>query len=442
MKQLLGQLRNRLGDFWWYSLMIFLACRVADALNMAVGLWLVPKYVDAAELGAVLPLSSFASFLALPAYVFAMTFMKEVNTLAVHGEFGRMKTLMRGVFTAVGAFLVLAIVVSRLVLPAFLERIRIVEGSLGLLIVASAFLNCVAPIFTNALQALKKFKAISVINILGAPIRFATMLAAMPYRALSGYFVGQSSTPVFSIVASLVALRKELSVKAEAYWSKPVVKRFTLLFLGMAGYQMFGMFAGTVEQTVLRQRIPDIESAAYYMTTRFSDISNYLALTLITVLFPFTAEKAERGESTRPLVVKSTIALFLFGALLAVFFWLFGRPIMQLLPNGDKYCGYSWAIPWQILLNVINASTTFHANTEASAFRFGFLKWWIPFHLAAPLLLLGVTGYGYFASALPSTWCDFLAANNFTSLEAMMWYFTVVLTIRFVIAAIELARQR
>ena len=33
MKQLLQRLHNKVGDFWWYSLMLFCACRAADLLK-------------------------------------------------------------------------------------------------------------------------------------------------------------------------------------------------------------------------------------------------------------------------------------------------------------------------------------------------------------------------------------------------------------------------
>ena len=72
--KLFDRLHARLGDFWWYSLMLFCACRAADLLNAFVGLWLVPKYVDPSELGAVTPLGNFAGLLALPVAVFANTF--------------------------------------------------------------------------------------------------------------------------------------------------------------------------------------------------------------------------------------------------------------------------------------------------------------------------------------------------------------------------------
>ena len=91
MRKIFNNLHNRLGDFWWHSLMLFCACRAADMLNAFIGLWLVPKYIARSELGAVLPLANFAAFIAIPASAFATVFMKEVNSLSTNGETGKMK---------------------------------------------------------------------------------------------------------------------------------------------------------------------------------------------------------------------------------------------------------------------------------------------------------------------------------------------------------------
>ncbi len=437
-----AKLHAKLGDFWWYSLMLFCACRAADVLNAFVGLWLVPKYVGPSELGAVMPLTSFAGFLALPVGIFAMTFAKEMTTLATNGEYGKMKSLMRGVFISAGIFLILALVVSRLVLPAFLERIRIVEGSLGFLVIASAFVGTVSPIYQNALQALKRFKTISLLNIIGAPIRFTVMLVTMPFRALSGYFVGQAATPAFSIAASVWSLRKELSIPAEPYWTRSTIRQISGLLLGIAAYNGVGGVLGLVEQTVLRQRLPDLDSAAYYMATRFSDIAVFVAGTLTTVLFPYTASLAAEGKPTRPLVVKSSLAMLAAGGLLALAFTVIGRPLLSILPNGDMYVNYAWTIPWLIGITTFAAIQTFHTNTEVSAGRFGFLKWWVPLHVLLATGLLLITGYGYFASHLPVSWNRFLAVNNFTSIKAMLIWFLGVSLIKVTLSIAELIRQR
>lgn len=434
---ILSHIHKKLGDFWWYSLMLFCACRMADILNAFVGLWLVPKYVEPSELGAVMPLANFANFLALPAAIFATTFMKEINSLAICKQYGKMKTLMRGVFIATGIFLMLSIFLSRLLIPSFMKSIRIAEGSLGFLILTSAFVSCVAPIYTNALQALKMFKAISIINVICAPIRLLVMLVTMPFRALSGFFVGQAAAPMFNILASLFYLRKYLSVPTEPYWNMQVFKRFGALFLGVTGYQLFPIISGLVEVTIIRQRLPEVESGAYYMVTRFSEIACFINGTFLAILFPYTAELAENRKDTKPLVIKAAIATFVFGVGLSLFFAICGKFCLSLLPNGHDYVHYYWAIPAMIMMTTMLAMLSYHTNTEISAGRFGFLKWWIPFHIICPFVILSVTEYKHFSSVLPHSLVHFLSAHNFTSLKAMIIWLLTSAFIKLVISSIE-----
>ena len=421
-----AKLHARLGDFWWYSLMLFCACRAADVLNAFVGLWLVPKYVDPSELGAVMPLTQFANFLAIPVAAFANTFRNELTRLSINKEFGKLKTLMRGVFIATAVFLFIAIIVARFTLPLFLERIRIVEGSLGLVIIAASFVSAVSPIYGNALQALKKFKAQSILSIVGAPVRLIAMLVAMPFRAITGYFVGQAAVPAFNIVASVISLRKELAIKAEPYWDRETLKKFSSLLAIFMASGLVGGFFLLVESTVLRQRLPDLDSAGYYMATRFSEIATFLATTLAFTIFPFTAEMAARGKDTRPLVLKSILVNGVFCIALALPFLFVGKTILGLLPHGDKYAAYWWAIPWAIGVSFLTSIIGFYVTAEFSANRFGFLKWYLPLDFVYPMALLLVTGHGYFSRSIPDSWSAFLCAHNIYSLKTMLCWMTTI----------------
>lgn len=439
---MLAKLHDRLGDFWWYSLMLFCACRAADLLNAFVGLWLVPKYVDPSELGAVMPLTQFANFLAIPVAAFANTFRNELTRLSIGKEFGKLKTLMRGVFAATAVFLFIAIVVARFLLPAFLERIRIVEGSLGLVIIAASFVGAVAPIYSNALQALKKFKAQSLLSIVGAPVRLIAMLLAMPFRAITGYFIGQAAVPVFTIASSVIALRKELSVKAEPYWTNEVIQRFSKLFGTFAIIGIVDGFYLLVEATVLRQRLPDLDSAGYYMATRFSEIAGFLSATLAFTIFPFTAEKAAKGEDTRPLVIKSLLVNACFCLVLALPFLFFGKTILSLLPHGNQYSTYWWTIPWLIGITCITSIIAIFITTEFSANRFAFLKWYLPLDLAYPIMLLLVTGHGYLSGIIPASWTESLTTHNIYSLDTMLWWMTAITAIKATSCLIGLCNTR
>lgn len=442
MKRFLKAAREKIGDFWWYSIVLFCVSRSGDALNAFIGLWLVPKYVDPAELGAVLPLMNFANFLAVPIGVFAYTFRNEVMRLSVVKEYGRLKSLLRGVFAASGLFLVVALVASRVILPHFLERIRIVEGSLGIVILATAFVGAVAPVFFYPLQALKKFRAASLINALNAPIRLVTMLVFMPLRALSGYFVGQASTPAFNIVASVFCLRRELAVPAAPYWTRAVVRRFARLLAIFAASAVAGGVCCLVESTVLRQRLPDLDSAGYYMATRFSEIAGFLTATLSFTLFPFAAELAAKGKSARGLIFKSTAAIVVFSALVALPFFFIGEPLLSLLPHGERYAAYWWAIPWLIGIGCLTSFAGLYSTAEISANRFGYLKWMIPLDLAYPALLLVVTGWGYFTACAPDAVNAFFAAHNVRTLGTMLVWMTVANLIKAALCLASLLRPR
>ena len=417
--------------------MLFCACRTADLLNAFVGLWLVPKYVTPSELGAVMPLTNFATFIAIPASAFATVFLKEVNTLALNGERGKIKTLVRGVFTVMTAMLVISAIGARLVLPMFLERMRLSEGMLGFLVIASAFAGCAAPVYSNVLQALKRFKEISLMNIIAAPARFIVMLFTMPFRAISGYFAGQAAAPMSTIVLSVFFLRTDFRVRAEPYWNIDSVKRLSWLFVGVLAYQMFPVMSGLVDAMVIRQRLPEVESSAYYMVTRFSEIACFVNGTLLAVLFPYTAELSEKGESTKPLVVKAAIATLVFGAILAVAFAFCGETLLSFLPNGKEYSRFAWAIPCMVIMTTMLAMLSYHTSTEVSAGRFGFLKWWIPFHVVCPVFLLLATGHKYFIGIIPNRLTEFLNAHNFTSLQSIVVWLLLTALAKLCIASHE-----
>jgi O-antigen/teichoic acid export membrane protein len=326
------------------------------------------------------------------------------------------------------------------VLPAFLERIRIVEGSLGMLILFASFAGTVAPIFGNTLQALKKFRETSLIHLLGAPLRLVTMLIAMPFRPLAGYFAGQAATPLFSCVAAVFALRREWTVPAEPYWSRDVVRRFGRLLLLFAISGTAGAVSSLVETTVLRQRLPEIDSAAYYMVTRFSDIAGFLYNTLVFTLFPFTAELASRGKDLRPLLLKASAATTVFCAAAALLFAFTGRTLLGLLPHGSAYADYWWAIPWIIGINALNYITSFYTTIEIAANRFGYMKFMVPLTLLYPAALLAVTGRGYFAGILPDRAMSALAALNVTTLNGMLWWMTAVTALKLAGVALHACR--
>ena len=380
------------------AILLLIALRAGDLVNIAAGMWFVPRYVSPEDIGAVLPVTSFATFLSLPIFAFAMTVMKESAWLSANNERGKVKSLLRGVFATAGILLVVVLSVSAAVTPRFLAKMRISDTVAGILVVSAAFLGCVAPVYTDALQSLKRFRSLAAVEVVGSVFRFAVMLAVMPLRALAGYFAGQAALPAFRIVGSVIALRSDLSVPAVPFWNRESSRRIALAFTAVLAYQAFPMAASLVEQSILRTALSSADSAGYYMASRFSDMLFYLTFPLMLVMFPYTASAAQKSGSTRPYVVKCSLVTLGASAVLAGAYSLWGVPILSLMPNGENYAEYARLMPWLVVIAALTTCQVFHTNTEVSAGRYGFLWWLVPLHVAYPIALSLASSCGYITS--------------------------------------------
>ena len=382
-------------SFLRHSLLMFLALRAGDAVSIAAGMWFVPRYVSPEDIGAVLPVTSFATFLSLPAFALAMAVMKESAMLYARGERGRVKSLLGGVFAAAAAALALVLTAAAVTVPRYLDLMRISDASVGFLVVAAAFLGCVAPVYTDALQSLKRFRSLAAVEVTGSFVRFATMLVAMPMRALAGYFAGQAALPAFRIVGSIVALRRDLAVKAEAYWNRESARRLALAFVAILVYQGVPMAASLVEQTILRTSLSSADSAGYYMVSRYSDFLSYLTFPLLLVMFPYTAAAASRNGSTRPYVLRCSAVALAAAAAMSAAYAFFGPQLLALMPHGCDYAQYAVYMPVLTIAGAMTTCQVFYANAEVSAGRFGFLWWLVPLHVAYPAALAAAARLGF-----------------------------------------------
>ena len=380
-------------NFFAHALWVFLALRLADAVSIAAGMWFVPKYVSGEDIGAVLPLSSFATFLSLPLFAFAMTAMRESAVLSAAGEKGRLKSLLSGVFAAAGVAILLALLAAAFVMPKFMDSLGVSRGGIGFAVVAAAFLGCVAPVYTDALQATKRFRALGVIEVAASVARFAVMVVLMPVKALLGYFAAQAAQPLTRILASLFALRKELETKGESYWNRGSTRKFAALFSLVLVYQAVPMAVSLLEQYVIRTSMSAYDSAGYYMVSRFSDFLFYVTFPLLIVSFPYTAQAGDRRSRMK--YVMGCAAATLAAAIAAAALYVFcGTRLLSLLPNGAEYSEYACLMPHLVLAAALTSVQVFVTNAEVSAGNFGFMKWFIPVHAVYAVAFAAATKMG------------------------------------------------
>ena len=432
-----------LGPLWWYSAILFCVQRLGDLTNAFIGLYLVPRYVPQAELGALLPLTQVGGALGLPLTVLMITFSKYVNTYATRGEYGKVKNLLRDVFTLSAILFVAAMLYARFFMPMVFERMRVSDGRLGMLVVVSGVLGALASIFTNALQALKKFRMLASIGLFSAPLRLATLLICLPIRALSGYFMGQLVPTIYSIGVAVYGLRDLFSskIKGESY-----LRQDGLNLLKYAAPVTIGLLLGTlqtlIESFVIRHRLPDMESAGYYMISRFAEVGTYVGSTIILVLFPLASEQHERDDRSQKLVIQGMGLSLAGGAGLAFIFLIAGRHLLNLVAAWRTYVDF---VPHLTILTVISAlriTANCFAVHEMACRRFRYLTYMGAISLLEVTFLYSVTGYSFFEPWVPVSWIRWMADLKAARLEFILgvMFWSSILPLVFMI--VQLAWQR
>lgn len=401
------------GDLWWYTVLLFLAQRLGDVINMFVGLWLVPKYVPMEELGAVLPLAQVVGFIGIPLAVIATPFSKFLLDYGARGEYGKIKSLLRDVFIGTGCLAFLTLLFAYLFLPLFFERMRVPVGSLGILIVVISILSAVSTVFGSAVQGLKLYSATILFNVLAAPFRLILMLVFMPFRPLSGYFVGQGAAPGVGVIGALWVLRRHLgrSVKAVPYlkddW-RPMV-RYAIPFLA---FTFFTNLSGTVDLLVIRHRLSDFESAGYYMISRFTDIATYVGSAFVLFLFPMVAGLRAGSPDGRKVLLHSVVGTAVCGILIAIALGLSGNWLMGLAESWRPYRSMSSYMPAVCCLNMLIMTCGCYFSYETAQGRFGFMKWLIPILCLKMAFLYAATGYTFFSGVVPASILNSIEAFN------------------------------
>ena len=421
-----SSLHEKLGDLWWYTILLFVAQRFGDIINMFIGLWLVPKYVPQSELGAVIPLGQFVSLVGLPLGIIAIPFMKYLNLYAEKGEFGKVKALLRDVFILTGILSLVTFLIAYFVLPHLFERVRVAEGSLGILIVVVSLLGSTATIFQNAVQGLKLFSATVWFNVLAAPFRLVLMLLFMPIRALSGYFVGQGAMPGVTVLGALWVLRRRLgrTVIAEPYWREDgmAMIRYTV---PVAILTIVSIVSASVDSLIIRHRLSEFESGGYYVITRFSEITSYLGTVFLVFLFPMVASCTATHTDAKNVLVKTLWGSICSGLVIALSLFFTGDFILGLQDIWVVYRPLASHMFWLCILNVLSMVNAAFTAYESARGCFRFVWYVTTISVVKGIGLYLLTGYSFFEGWLPDGLLSAIAAFNPNRLGFILGVFII-----------------
>lgn len=430
MTALMNRVRLWLGPLWWYSAVMFCVQRFGDVINLYTGLWLVPQWVPQSQLGAVLPLSQIGGLLGLPLAILLMPFTKFLNAFEARQEYGKVKALLCDALVLTTLSSVVIAGYTWYSAPFVFERLRIGGGALVWLLSGIAVTSAFLPMLNNALQALKRFRCLSAVGLASAPVRLVFLVLLLPFWGLLGFFSAQFLFNVTTLAVSLWGLSGVLShkVKRVSYWGhwREILKYALPVALLMCIHNV----TATAQLLVIRQRLPDMESAAYYFCSRFSEIPNVLWSAVAVAFFPLVSEAFEKGKDTRKILLQVLLFTVGGGALVAVALgfsigWLFGA-----VGRWRDYVPYAYLVGWMAMMNVLRVAFSCFSTHEMACRRFSFMYFFAPVALLEAVALVSLTGYGFFYSYLPASWVDWMASLRAARLSFIVGVmFTSCLTV-------------
>lgn len=388
MKPFFQRLQERLGPVWGPAALLFVASRITDVVNAFIGIWLVPHYVPMKELGAVLPLTQVATFVALPLSILLSPYIKLLNVHGERGEYGKAKSLIRDASILAAVVFALTLVATPIFFENIFRKFQIENGRLALAIVLSAVLGALAPVFTETLRALKRFGVTAATTAFFGPVRLVLMLLLLPFRGLTGYFVAQSGTSLYSSAIALVDFfRRHAKARCEPYW-KEDRKVFLTFCVPLTILSILGQFR-CLQEMLLMPLIPTAESAAYYQLTRFTEIASYLGGTLVFILFPLASAAHEKGRGSAKLLTQTTLWTFVAGTAVSALLALFGHALFEaigFLRPYAPYTKYFFALGMFATLRVSGSCVITH-ETACARFSYG---WYAGPISAAEIVLIRV----------------------------------------------------
>ena len=440
---LFARIHAKIGDLWWYTALLFVAQRFGDAVNMVLGIWLVPKYVPMQELGAVLPLLSIVGIVGLPFAVVTTPFTRFLAIYSKNGELGKAKSMLRDAFIASAALLLISFLIAVFALPFFFERLWIGQGCLGILVVAVALTGTLASIVNAAVQGLGKFDAVVAIHAVSAPFRLVAFVVLLPFRPLSAYFVGQAAQPGLSVVGGLWACRRILgkSVRAMPYLREDGRKilRYTLPVLL---WTIATAISGNIDMMLVRHRLPAFDSAGFYVISRFSEVAAYLGSAFAFLLFPIASTCAAKDAKSLKLIRHAVLGCAASGALIAGLLAIWGEWLLSLTSVWRPYVGFSDEMALLALNSAIGIAMTCLISFEMAQNRFGFLRYLVPLFAIKAVLLLSLCGCTFFGDLVPAAMAGIIAELNPNRLSFLVTAFLVFNVIGVVLLAIDVFTVR
>jgi O-antigen/teichoic acid export membrane protein len=396
-------IKKKCPDIVLHSVIIFVFSQLGAVINFVTNLLIVPKYLDANDLGLIAPVTQFVAFGAIPLAVITNLVIKYVTKYEANEEWGKLKSLVRdlvifGIVTTVLISAFFLITSSSFALRAKIDSKVIIFWMLIYLCVSSWL-----PLVNVLTRAAQRFYVIAIMGFLSPLALMICSLILLPNKGFAGYLIALIVSVGVNVVVSAYAVYKYLCPYKNEYEPymldvKPLLKKYAVvLVLG----SVIGWLWAFIPSFTVRNFLSRADSAGFFFVQRLSMLPFYAFSSVMLILMPILSMKHEKKESTAR-TVKGTILYTLFsGMIVTALLYLFSPLLFKYVPQWREYSDYSqyiWMMSISVTLAAINyiLSTNFFAKWMFKPYRYT-----LPFSLFFVVLIYVLFGWGIMKPYLP-----------------------------------------
>lgn len=416
----LRRLRDRLGPLWWYTLLGFSVNRMGDAVNVFIGLYLVPRLLPGEDLGALLPLMTIGAVFSTPLALLLLPVGKFLSVFAARAQPGKVRALLEDALVLAGLYAVIMTAALLWQGDALLVRLHVADARILWPVAGFAILVCIEPIVSAALRALQQFKPMLGAGLIAPYVRLAGMLVLLVPLGALGYLLAQFATQSFGVLFGLAVLYRFLRKAGPRVSYRPHAREMLAFALPLVALTLVGRIQGPIETMVIRHRLPTVDSAGYYYAFMLGNIPGYFTGAMMPFLWPILSDRFERGQQTEGLLIQSMLFNLVLGTVFVALFalvmpWFFALP-GPWRPYG-AYAGFVWQAA---LIGTLKTAQTFYTSHEMACRRFTYMRYLIPLILIECAVLYALPGWAALRPWLPATLWNWVAARYQPSLQGFV----------------------
>ena len=416
----MGRLRDRLGPLWWYTLLGFSVNRMGDAVNVFIGLYLVPRLLPGEDLGALLPLMTIGAVFSTPLALLLLPVGKFLSVFAARAQPGKVRALLEDALVLAGLYAVIMTAALLWQGDALLVRLHVADARILWPVAGFAILVCIEPIVSAALRALQQFKPMLGAGLIAPYVRLAGMLVLLVPLGALGYLLAQFATQSFGVLFGLAVLYRFLRKAGPRVSYRPHAREMLAFALPLVALTLVGRIQGPIETMVIRHRLPTVDSAGYYYAFMLGNIPGYFTGAMLPFLWPILSDRFERGQQTEGLLIQSMLFNLVLGTVFVALFalvmpWFFALP-GPWRPYG-AYAGFVWQAA---LIGTLKTAQTFYTSHEMACRRFTYMRYLIPLILIECAVLYALPGWAALRPWLPATLWNWVAARYQPSLQGFV----------------------